>query len=426
MPEQVAGTEFYVYHLAKSHLNQGDWPIILKPNYSIKEERQFDFEGIQVIEYPESNVLSKELITGFVYPSGVSSFKKILERVRPDVIHFHEISGSNGITIGHIEAAKSLQIPIFLTMHLATYSCKTGNLFYKQKTRCDGQIIIERCTKCALNKRGVPDIIDTFIMKMGRLFFKNQYSALHSGDVRSLFNYSSYIKQLESNLTVIFEKCEKIFVLSEWYKNVLILNQAQAEKLVLLPKVYPPKVAYSVTKKVYPNNVIRLVYVGRITKIKGLYTLIKALGLITKENWELTIFGQIDDQVYYEKCKRKSESICDRISWKGIVPHEEIVNTLSEFDLLIFPSEIEEMSPLIIQEAFAAGLPVLASNLRSVSDIIQHDINGFIFNVGDHLSLKQALETVLVFPNKLLDLNLSYKEVSFDDISHIQKDYYTR
>ena len=423
LPEQIAGTEIYVLSLAKSHLKSGDTIIVLKPNYNITQERQYYYEGICIIEYPESKELNKELLTGFSYPSGIEPFKQILEREKPDLIHFHEISGSNGITVGHIKAAKSLNISVYFTMHLANYSCKTGGLFYKKKYRCNGQINIKRCSVCALNKRGVPKFLDQLIATAGFFLVQQKSKVLRFSGFRSLFNYPSYILQLQNNLIDIFDSCEKVFVLSEWYKKVLLLNDLPSEKIVLLPKVSPLKKT-NVLNKIYDTtSVIKLVYVGRITKIKGLHILLKSLSLIKNNKWELSIYGQIDDNNYFLDCQKLINNK-SQVHWKGLIYHSDIITSLNEYDLLIFPSEIEEMSPLIIQEAFAAGLPTLSSNVKSIKEIIVHNVNGFLFDVGDANSLRHEISSILSAPQKLSSINLEYKQVSFDDIVFIQKDLY--
>ena len=75
------------------------------------------------------------------------------------------------------------------------------------------------------------------------------------------------------------------------------------------------------------------------------------------------------------------------------------------------------MSPLVIQEAFAAGLPVIASNVYGNAEQIKHDVNGLLFRFKDVASLKEQLKRCIneTFLLQELKKNLppirSFKEV---------------
>jgi glycosyltransferase involved in cell wall biosynthesis len=67
-----------------------------------------------------------------------------------------------------------------------------------------------------------------------------------------------------------------------------------------------------------------------------------------------------------------------RISFKFPVPAEKVVEILAEYDLLAVPSQCLETGPLVVLEAFAAGIPVIGSNLGGIAELVKHEVNGLL------------------------------------------------
>lgn len=78
------------------------------------------------------------------------------------------------------------------------------------------------------------------------------------------------------------------------------------------------------------------------------------------------------------------------ISYKGIVPHAEVVSTLARHDCFVFPSEYEtEGFPAVLAEAMAAGLPILASDVCYNPEIVVDGRNGWLFPAGNVSALAE-------------------------------------
>ena len=73
----------------------------------------------------------------------------------------------------------------------------------------------------------------------------------------------------------------------------------------------------------------------------------------------------------------------------------------SAIDVLIVPSLWYENTPIVIAEAFAAGRPVIGSDVDGIRDSVTHEHNGLLFPRGDDVSLEQNLRRVLVEPHLL-------------------------
>jgi glycosyltransferase involved in cell wall biosynthesis len=401
LPAQVAGTEVYVASLCAGLKELGIDVLIVKPSVNITVPAEYFYNDLRVIEYPESPVVDKALITGKRKPEGLYAFENILEQEKPDAIHFHEISGSNGITIHHLRIAKNLGIPVFTTLHLVGYVCKTGTLKYKNKFDCDGVIIENKCARCVLHSRGFRFGMAELMTTLGRVFI----------------NYPAYIHRHKGQLSEIFTLSKKVFVLSNWYKDVLLKNGMFSQKIIYVPQGLPD-FSGEMNVSYVPGETLRLIYMGRISHEKGLDVLINALREIAGKNWVLDIYGKITDTKFADKCNKLASKISNRISWKGVVKPTEVISILANYDALILPSNIQEMAPLLIQEAFAAKLPVIASDVSGVAEQISDGLNGLLFSRGDSSSLCKQLAKVIDNREILFRLKQNIKTpVGFDKVA---------
>lgn len=82
----------------------------------------------------------------------------------------------------------------------------------------------------------------------------------------------------------------------------------------------------------------------------------------------------------------------------GPLPHDRMPMALADVDVLVVPSIWIENAPFIIREAFAAGAPVVASNLGGMAEMVRHGVDGLLFAPGDSLCLAAQLRRLLDEP----------------------------
>ena len=108
------------------------------------------------------------------------------------------------------------------------------------------------------------------------------------------------------------------------------------------------------------------------------------------------IFGDAGSfQTYLQQYANKN------VIFKGGYKNWEINSILEQTDVLVAPSIWYENSPLVIQEAFLGGIPVITSNIGGMSELVKDSENGFTFNVGDEEDLKNKLEMIIENPTIL-------------------------
>jgi glycosyltransferase involved in cell wall biosynthesis len=134
-------------------------------------------------------------------------------------------------------------------------------------------------------------------------------------------------------------------------------------------------------------------FVGRLTPEKGISTLLEAWRHIGRD-LPLQIAG--DGSMASEVEQASSEN--SSVSWLKWLPRTEILQRMKDATVLILPSTWYEGFPMILAEAFAAGLPVIASNLGSMSSIVDHQRTGLHFDAGNANALIEAVRWFRAHP----------------------------
>lgn len=392
LPQHIAGTEVYVLALCKGQQKRNHAVRVVIPNYNNIQEELYDYEGISVFKYPEPSVPDRALITGQRVPEGLKNFETYIKEERPDIVHFHEIAGSNGITIGHLEAAKAAGTKVIFTMHLATATCRAGTLMLETKKLCDGLILENRCAYCTLIHKTDSIVKSSVLTKTGTILSALGVSSIKwQNSIGTALSYPYQIKKLKIDLKRIAASCDKMISLTAWYYKILVLNGVSAEKLNIIRQALT---SVPVSPKNYKNKglPVRLIFVGRIDPLKGIRLLVDVIKKFTPDQLEIDIYGNVIDADFYHKCKEETFS-CKHIRWNGRLKMEQVVRVMSGYSALILPSMFSEMSPLVVQEAFAAGIPVIGSNVYGIAEHVQDGVNGLLFQFGNALSLQQTLHT---------------------------------
>lgn len=135
----------------------------------------------------------------------------------------------------------------------------------------------------------------------------------------------------------------------------------------------------------------------RVRPLKNVLGMIKALALMARDLPEarLRIAGAAEP-AYLDECKQQAETdgIQDRVTFLGNIRIEDVQMELSKANCLVVPS-FQENAPLNIAEAMAAGVPVVASDVGGISEMITHDETGLLVDPHDISDIAKAVSKVV-------------------------------
>jgi glycosyltransferase involved in cell wall biosynthesis len=141
------------------------------------------------------------------------------------------------------------------------------------------------------------------------------------------------------------------------------------------------------------DNVFRILYVGQVNVRKGLRYLVEAFKLLIHPRKELVIVGPMTSCTGLEKT-----ILPEGLSFKGVLKGRDLSQQYSAASVFVLPS-VEEGMALVIGEALASGLPVIATTNTGAEDIMTSGIEGFIVEPCNSLALADALQTIIDTPS---------------------------
>lgn len=141
----------------------------------------------------------------------------------------------------------------------------------------------------------------------------------------------------------------------------------------------------------------KLLFVGRLAAVKGLPVLFDALGMLKTPGCTLAIIGDGPDRAMLDKMAR--ENGLDRVvNFLGYRSQSEVAGMLQDTDILVLPSFAEGV-PVVLMEAMAAEVPVIATRIAGIPELVEDQKSGILVAPGRAGELAQAIDTILSDPD---------------------------
>jgi glycosyltransferase involved in cell wall biosynthesis len=181
-------------------------------------------------------------------------------------------------------------------------------------------------------------------------------------------------------LQIMKRACGVIAVSSEM-KGMLIKDGVRGTKIQVVENLMTSQVLNQSKPR---QEKLKLLYVGRLSPEKGCSVLVDALKLLPQHHFEVSILG---DGVQRNVLELQAQDT--GVQFLGF--RKDVVEIMAEHDALIMPS-YREGQPLTLIEACCMGMPVVASNVGGIPELISDGINGILFEAGNRLKLSVALK----------------------------------
>jgi glycosyltransferase involved in cell wall biosynthesis len=158
--------------------------------------------------------------------------------------------------------------------------------------------------------------------------------------------------------------------------------------------------------KKIPNS---LLYVGRLDNRKGVLWLVESMKHIHSEHPGLKLYmiGEGHLSNWIQKYTAEND-LHDAITLLGRLPDDALNKWYNQAQVLVVPSVMEGFG-LVILEAMAAGLPVIATKVDGITSIIVHEQNGYLVDYGNTPQLSETINRVLNHDNTEIIKNASLR-----------------
>ncbi|MBI64210.1 MAG: hypothetical protein CL778_02895 [Chloroflexi bacterium] len=185
------------------------------------------------------------------------------------------------------------------------------------------------------------------------------------------------------------ENSDGILVWSENEKQSIIDKySAKSSKIkIIRPGVYSELFNRNFIKKNHDSNNISILFVGRLEPLKGIETVIKAIAELNDIDIKLNIAGGDAEEGETLRLKNIAlkYNIMDRIKFLGVINRKLLPKLYKEHDILIMPSYYESLG-LSALEAQSSGLPVIASDVGGISEVVINNETGFLVYPADNFA----------------------------------------
>jgi glycosyltransferase involved in cell wall biosynthesis len=380
-PDDLGGTELYTRQLAAAQQSR---------DHSVGIFYRRSGEGAELEQWQEkSGATVWAARHGRVTPAGrlrtlfgdsvlESQWRSVLDTFRPDLVHVQHLMG---LPAALLETLDRRDIPYVITFHDYWWACANGQLLtnYGQE-RCDGPAWWINCGRCALARAGLGALQPLAPLAAPPLALRQRKLTPLLASAQRLIAPTRFVRDIYAGLGLPVDHCD------------VVLHG------IPVPAVLPER-----TRPLPPPLPLELIYVGGIARQKGLHVLIEAVNRLPPDALRLTIYGSLDTFPEYSAALRAAATH-PGIALAGRLPHVRIWSALAEADAVVMPTLWYEASPLIAQEAFAVGTPVIGSDIGALPERVTHGENGLLVPVGDPSAWEATLHALINRPLRLAEL----------------------
>lgn len=300
-------------------------------------------------------------------------FRSLLDWFRPSVVHFHHYVHL-GLELLREVHNHAPSVPIVLTLHEFLAICHNNGQMVKVK---DGDLCYEAspaaCSRC------FPDI-----------------------SPQDFFLRKAYIKSF-------LELADAFVSPSDFLIQRYVQWGLPTEKFVKIENGLRTAGDGSAPRRPAGSG-LRFGFFGQIHPFKGLHVLLEALALLPKDLREgpnrisLDVHGtRLSEQSdsYQLLIRDRLKKVKDLVTMHGPYAQSDIPGLMRNVDWVVMPSVWWENSPLVIQEAFANGAPVICSAIGGMAEKVQDGVSGLQFRVRDARHLADRMAEAATTPGLL-------------------------
>jgi glycosyltransferase involved in cell wall biosynthesis len=274
-------------------------------------------------------------------------FTALLNDFQPDIVHLNNIHTHLSPVLAEIAHQKHIRV--VWTLH-------------DYKLLCPSYLCLRNDKPCELCFRHKSAVL--------------KYRCVKNSCSASLLAYLESLKWNRKRL----ERYTDIFICpSEFMKEKMLSGGFSEEKLKVIPNF--TTIQRESSKHFQKENYYA--YIGRISKEKGIETLIQAAQQLP---YPLKIAGK---GPLFEELKAKQTG--DKINFLGYLNQEEVTELIEKARFTIMPSECYDNNPLAVIESLYLGTPVLGANIGGIPELIETGANGLLFEAGNSNDLKAKI-----------------------------------
>jgi glycosyltransferase involved in cell wall biosynthesis len=392
-PFFIGGAELIVHAQARRMIQLGHRVTVFcgrddgaYEHYSMVEEVYEDVPVIRLYLRP-SNFSQGQ---NFRNPQVDAAFGAVLDRIQPDIVHFHNIMG---LSLGMVSAAKRRNIPAYVTFQDHWGFCFKNTRLKTAEAVCQD---FSECADCGASLTGQEGRFD-------HVWLRNDYLALQFSKLHRMVYPSRYLSTAYGQAGIP-EQQTAVISQGMDVDRFSVLQQSRQNRTYSQPVVFT--------------------FIGYLGAHKGLPILLESLKTLHESGalGQLCRFNIVGEGEYGIALKNfvARYQLEDFVKLWGKVGHGEVEQIYVQTDMLLNCSIWPENQPVTIMEAMSAGIPVMASALGGNLDLIKNHKTGLLYECASAEALTNAILEISQNPQLLK----SWGAEAYADIRDNTRDRY--
>ena len=225
----------------------------------------------------------------------------------------------------------------------------------------------------------------------------------------------------------VLAKVDTVICVSDYIRRAAVQHFPEfTDKFIVVfnatdPEVFKPYGQEAIVQlrdilAIEPNKTY-LLYVGRLTEIKGVHVLIEAFHQIHTHlpNTRLIIAGSsffsgAAKTAYEQSLVELAKPVSKGIMFTGFMPHEKLKYLYSAVDIVVLPSVWQDPCPLVVLEAMASGTCLISTAVGGVPEVLKDGVNGLLVKSGNAVEIAKAVSEILKTPIKKAEIERVARE----------------
>jgi glycosyltransferase involved in cell wall biosynthesis len=406
LPRHCAGSEIYTLELCRELASTEHVTVVcaeFDPSRPHGEVSWRVHDGLPVVEIVNNWVCSSFEDT-YRSPRITEQLAHVLRAVQPHVLHVHNLLN---LSFELTALARARNIPIVATLHDYTLVCASGGQrVHRAAAHVCETIDTDRCARCfrespyqthvAFGRLAAvapsPGALRRAARSMLRVFPSAASAIARTAQRAPIFPITS--QDIDNRLGAarrVFDEVDLFVAPSPTIAREFEQFGIPPTKLRVADYGFVP---ISRVPSNGRHRRLRIGFVGTLVWHKGAHVLIDAVRRLPNDGYELKLFG--DPTVfpdYTADLRTRANGL--PIEFMGPFGRTSIRDVYAQIDVLVVPSLWLENSPLVIHEAFMAGVPVIGARIGGIADLIQEQRNGLLYEPTSAADLAAALESLL-------------------------------
>lgn len=290
--------------------------------------------------------------------------------------------------------SEHLSNPIILNKNRFKYliSHVDGTLIEKiyYSVRCVWHILLNHKLYDIIHLHANSDISfyrKSLFLRVSSLLRKRTILHIHGHDFDSFYRRNS--PALKKYIRGSLKRSSRILVLSDYWKVFFDKEFGELPAEILHNGINID--SYKGCRN-RPTSFKNFLFLGRLGQRKGIYDLLKAIVMVVKDHRrsEAQFYLAGDGDLAKVQEIIDINDLNDNVKVLGWLSKEEKLEILKKSDAIVLPSYDENL-PMSLIESMSCGKIVISTNVGGIPDLVQHEINGFLFDPGDVNSMVRYL-----------------------------------